>query len=282
MSRRSSLAWMEEVGLPSIDTDTTESDAPISDNDVVLTEQEIVNDIEETSAELRYMTKMIRRSEYIADRYVYLFHLCDHVSTYGVDKSFVGLADWNGVLSRDLCIRYPNLTSIPSVGSPTSPLSRATIAGLEGAIGGFFKWIGDLFKKFWNWLCGLFGGGKKDSGAGKAESANEKTEAVLDGIDKDLENVELGSNEEVLKAVWDEFIAKHGNDEVIAFKKLPVYLSKLSAGLSCAVKIIPHFKAGAEMLKNISDIVDETGKEEEIANKIHAAAKTFKDQHQYS
>ena len=278
--RRSSLAWMEEVGLPSIDTETTESDAPISDNDIVLTEQELVNDIEETSAELRYMATTIRKSEYIFDRYLYLYHLYDHVTTYGVDRSFIGLANWDGVLSRDLHLRFPMATSIPSLGSPTSPLSKATIAGLEGVIGGFFKWIGDLFKKFWKWLCGLFGG-SKDGGSSKVTEANAKTEAVLDGIEKELEGAHLGDNEEVLPGAWKQFLDDHKNMEIISFKKLPAYLSKLAVNLSFDAKVLPHFKASAEMLENIMKILDSTsGKDEEIAQKVHNEANTFKSQHE--
>ena len=67
----------------------------------------------------------------------------DHVSEFGVDRTFLSLYNRNGQLDNMIGFNFPSMESIDSVGSPRSAASRAFLAAMESD---------GIFTKIWEWI----------------------------------------------------------------------------------------------------------------------------------
>lgn len=67
----------------------------------------------------------------------------DHVSEFGVDRTFLSLYNRNGQLDNMIGFNFPSMESIDSVGSPRSAASQAFLAAMESD---------GIFTKIWEWI----------------------------------------------------------------------------------------------------------------------------------
>lgn len=67
----------------------------------------------------------------------------DHVSEFGVDRTFLSLYNRNGQLDNMIGFNFPSMESIDSVGSPRSAASQAFLAAMESD---------GIFSKIWEWI----------------------------------------------------------------------------------------------------------------------------------
>ena len=189
-------------------TETTTTKVNTIDIDKLIEQQDEINYIEESSAELAYMDKFFRHMDLALRRWEVLFQGYYHATTYGVDRTFVGILNYNNELGKLLSIQFPAVEDMSSVGNPTDALSTKVIAGLEGLIGGFFEWIGEMWTKFWNWVSNIFsseGSSGSDAANRKYHRLKESIEELLDGIDES----------EFDAKTWQKVVEKHQNDKLM-------------------------------------------------------------------
>lgn len=67
----------------------------------------------------------------------------DHVSEFGVDRTFLSLYNRNGQLDNMIGFNFPSMESIDSVGSPRSAASQAFLVAMESD---------GIFTKIWEWI----------------------------------------------------------------------------------------------------------------------------------
>lgn len=67
----------------------------------------------------------------------------DHVSEFGVDRTFLSLYNRNGQLDNMIGFNFPSMESIDSVGSPRSAASQAFLVAMESD---------GIFSKIWEWI----------------------------------------------------------------------------------------------------------------------------------
>ena len=67
----------------------------------------------------------------------------DHVSEFGVDRTFLSLYNRNGQLDNMIGFNFPSMESIDSVGSPRSAASQAFLVAMESD---------GIFAKIWEWI----------------------------------------------------------------------------------------------------------------------------------
>ncbi|MEE3399627.1 MAG: hypothetical protein VZR64_09180, partial [Eubacterium sp.] len=101
-----------------------------------------------------------------------MFELYDHVSKYGIDRTFVSLYNRHGELDRVCGMRFPSCESMDVVGDRYSRYSTAFIAAMEDEkeglwakikafIAKIWKWIKEKVSALWNKIKSFFTSGKK-------------------------------------------------------------------------------------------------------------------------
>ena len=73
----------------------------------------------------------------------HVLSMYDHVSEFGVDRTFLSLYNRNGQLDNMIGFNFPSMESIDSVGSPRSAASQAFLAAMESD---------GIFTKIWEWI----------------------------------------------------------------------------------------------------------------------------------
>jgi hypothetical protein len=98
-----------------------------------------------------------------------------YVKTYGVDRSFLSLCNYNDVLNKSFNLSLPATESFDAKGDVNSPESVAALEGFGEAMSKAYDWIKkqlaairDFFAGLWKKFIGLF---KKNEESAKAASA---------------------------------------------------------------------------------------------------------------
>ena len=189
-------------------TETTTTKVDIVDIDRLIEQQDEVNEIEESSAELAYLNRFARAMDIALRRWELLFQGYYHAKTFGVDRTFVGILNYNNELGQLLSIQFPSVEAMSSVGNPTDALSTKVIAGLEGFIGGFFEWIGEMWTKFWNWVSSIF----SSDGPSGSDANNKQYHRLKERIEELLEEID---ESEFDAKTWQKVVDKHQNDKLL-------------------------------------------------------------------
>ena len=96
-----------------------------------------------------------------------LSSMFDHVRSFGVDRSFLSLANRDNRLGRYLQLQLPSCESFDVIGNPNSQISIAAMEGLwdgikriaakiRDIIKAIIHWIATKFKQFVNWIKSWF------------------------------------------------------------------------------------------------------------------------------
>ena len=172
---------------------------------------EAATEVEESAADAE-ATEV--QAEMTFRRFEELKSMLDHAKRYGVDRTFLALANRDGILSKGLGITLPACESFGTVGSPYSAESQAVIAGLESAwetVKDFIKklWarIVAMCKRAWEWIRNFFG---KVSDQYKRLQQKIKGSKVLDDKllnGRTLEVFEINDAKKVVDAIADATVA---------------------------------------------------------------------------
>lgn len=159
-------SFMEDDGI--------EASITINQGEAEPTEQVVEDQIEaeESSAEAAAVTEEAEaadeQAEMILDRFEQIFAMKRHVETYGVDRTFLSLMDYDGHLSQRLGVSLPSCESFDSVGSPHSRESMAVLASLENFASKVWDFIKSVCRKItafmsriWEAIKRSFGGLEK-------------------------------------------------------------------------------------------------------------------------
>ena len=145
--------------FPGCEAFLSDEKAPTEDEN-----QEMYNEASEMNYEVQIETMkadaLLRTVDEITD-------LREHISKFGVDRTFLSLVNKNNKLGRFLNIRLPACESFDVVGSPDSNLSLVCMEGIGSAIANVFRsivnmikaigsWIATKLKQFFSWISSWF------------------------------------------------------------------------------------------------------------------------------
>jgi hypothetical protein len=180
---------------------------------------EAATEVEESAADAE-ATEV--QAEMTFRRFEELKSMLNHAKKYGVDRTFLALANRNGILSNGLGISLPACEAFGTVGSPYSAESQAVIAGLESAwetVKDFIKklWarIVAMCKRAWEWIRNFFG---KVSDQYKRLQQKIRGSKVLDDKllnGRTLEVFEINDVKKVVDAIVDANTAFNADEKKI-------------------------------------------------------------------
>lgn len=156
----------------------------------------------------------------------------DHVSEFGVDRTFLSLYNRNGQLDNMIGFNFPSMESIDSVGSPRSAASQAFLAAMEsdGIFTKIWEWIKKVCKAIMNFFIKIADWfrevmGNQEIRVGKLKRRLEQSEAKSE--DK-LKDVKIATTDK--SATKD--LAKHTKiiDDIVIGKIDDSKLNAVSAG----------------------------------------------------
>lgn len=184
---------------------------------------EAATEVEESAADAE-ATEV--QAEMTFRRFEELKSMLNHAKKYGVDRTFLALANRNGILSNGLGISLPACESFGTVGSPYSAESQAVIGGLESAwetVKDFIKklWarIVAMCKRAWEWIRNFFG---KVSDQYKRLQQKIRGSKVLDDKllnGRTLEVFEINDVKKVVESIIDANTAFNADEKNIEAAK---------------------------------------------------------------
>ena len=86
---------------------------------------------------------------YAVDRMTSMY---DHVSQFGIDKTFLRLYNSHNELDRAIGMQFPSCEDMDVIGSPYDRTSTAFMVAMEDEGEGIWAKIKALFAKIWNWI----------------------------------------------------------------------------------------------------------------------------------
>lgn len=111
-------------------------------------------------------TEVLAESQILSAQFDELLAMQNHITKYGVDRTFLALFNRGNKLSRALGVDIPACESVDAVGYPTSALSvacleafghkeKGVVAKIVDFIVALMHKIKNLAARFWTWLTGL-------------------------------------------------------------------------------------------------------------------------------
>lgn len=111
-------------------------------------------------------TEVLAESQILSAQFDKLLAMQNHITKYGVDRTFLALFNRGNKLSRALGVDIPACESVDAVGYPTSALSvacleafghkeKGVVAKIVDFIVALMHKIKNLAARFWTWLTGL-------------------------------------------------------------------------------------------------------------------------------
>ena len=146
-------SYMEDID---IDVNVGTDEAPAEPEEVVEateTAAEEQGEVEEADAEAETTENA---AEEMFARFDDVDRMMQHVETYGVDRSFLSLMNYNDRLSRSFDITLPSCESFDAVGSPKSPESIACMEGLKEIASKIWEFIKKVCSKIASLVSRIF------------------------------------------------------------------------------------------------------------------------------
>ena len=127
------------------------------------------------------------------ERIDHIFTMYETIKTFGVDRSFVALENFNGEFTRDFHIRLPSVEMMNPVGDPTDQLSVVCLEKLGGLVGGIWNFVKKVAVGIYHFIKKiilgvwhfLFGNGEKQMEA--YEKAVKAKKITAEGVRKGLQ-----------------------------------------------------------------------------------------------
>jgi hypothetical protein len=136
---------------------------------------ERAEEVAEIATEESKLETMCNSAIVLAGRIDQLERMQSYVKTYGVDRSFLSLCNYNDVLNKSFNMGLPATESFTTRGDVNSPESVAALEGFGEAVSKAYAWIKkqlaairDFFAGLWKKFIGLF---KRNEESAKAAAA---------------------------------------------------------------------------------------------------------------
>ena len=126
-------------------------DGDISCTDTV-DDATIAEQTAEVASDTADATEEAKDTEVEAQLLSRMFELYDHVSKYGIDRTFVSLYNRHGELDRVCGIQFPSCESMDVVGDRYSRYSTAFIAAMEDEEEGLWAKFKKMIIAIWTWI----------------------------------------------------------------------------------------------------------------------------------
>ena len=274
------------------------------DDDVDTAPEDITQEMEEVSekqqeaTEMYYQAKMIGASTQIA-----LEHLDEaiayrnHIASFGVDRTFLALANRDNRLSNYLGMALPSCESMDSIGNPSSQLSLVCMEAFDNVITKFFhyiwekicalaKWIKDKIVGFFDWIGSFFSSKEAKDGEKALETAAQNTDKIAQIANEESKSGEASKSGEESKGDVDvlSYDALNALTE-LAKNNLPDAITKLREVMKTANRGVFSDNAVVSMnnisidklttaYKVIEDLKDKIDKAPDLSTKAVYRLKT--------
>ena len=223
--------------------------------------EEVVEEAETAADEQAEVVEATDEAEDVAEQAEEMFARFDevdrmiaHVQTYGVDRSFLSLMNYNDRLSKTFGIQLPACESFDAVGSPRSAESIACSEGLKEIAGKVWAFIKRVCAKIAGVAARIFEAvrvrlGSIDGNIGRLRKALEKradkpADAIKDVKVKVVDTAALEKYAKDVDAAADKVTANSG-----VFSQL---FTQIQNGVVKDEKLDTTIKAFDEAMKNVS------------------------------